>query len=243
VARLVSLRALRLADNRIHAVASDSFVALSSLRALHLDGNGIAYIYPRAFRGLGNLSVLQLDRNAVHFLPDDVFVDLGRLTELRLADNHVEHVWARTFRGLRSLHRLRLASNRLGNLPNGAFGDSPSLRHVQLDGNRLQMVGRCALAPGAVSSADLSRTPRLTLTLDANPLRCDCRMTWLLDVVASVDLRVSGTCWTDAVTPIPGGIVAALQETRESCGQFAAAKDSVYCLATTASNNTAARHL
>jgi len=30
------------------------------------------------------------------------------------------------------------------------------------------------------------------LLLDANPLRCDCRMTWLLDV----DLRVSGTCWT-----------------------------------------------
>jgi len=56
MSRLASLRALRLAENRIHAVASDSFVALSALRALHLDGNGIAYIYPRAFHGLGNLS-------------------------------------------------------------------------------------------------------------------------------------------------------------------------------------------
>lgn len=91
-----------------------------------LDGNGIAYIYPRAFRGLANLSVLQLDRNAVHFLPDDVFDDLGRLAELRLADNELEHVWARTFRGLRSLRSLRLTSNRLAHLPAGVFGDSPA---------------------------------------------------------------------------------------------------------------------
>jgi len=98
------------------------------------------------------------------------------------------------------------------------------------------MVGRCTLAAAAVSTA----VPRLTLTLDANPLRCDCRMTWLLDVVDSVDLRVSGTCWTDPVTPTPGGIIAALQQTRESCGQLAADKDSVYCLTTAASNSTAA---
>jgi len=40
VARLASLRALRLADNRIHAVGPRSFAALTALRALRLDGNG-----------------------------------------------------------------------------------------------------------------------------------------------------------------------------------------------------------
>jgi len=54
---------LSLGENRIQALFGDTFMYMRGLRALHLDGNGLGFVYERAFKGLHSLLSLALDHN------------------------------------------------------------------------------------------------------------------------------------------------------------------------------------
>jgi len=80
--------------------------------------------------------------------------------------------------GLKKLRLLDLSRNRIAVLPDGALRHSPKLQRVILDSNRLTTLRQCTLATG---SSDLPPYLR-TLSLVGNPLYCDCRLSWLVDV-------------------------------------------------------------
>lgn len=170
---------LRLADNRLTAIADGAFAALSaSLRALVLDRNSLAFLQSGSLRGLSDLVVLSLSDNRIALVGDGAFADLRQLRRLDLSGNRLERIWAGTFNGLAALESIDLSRNRLDRVPDGALRHATSLAALLLDGNRLgDGLGRCALYPGVVQS-----TLRSVSLLGTEQVRCRCRTRWLVEV-------------------------------------------------------------
>jgi Leucine-rich repeat (LRR) protein len=260
--RFPELRTLRLSGNRISSIVAGSFRGLSGLRSLTLDSNGLAFIHSDAFAGLQSLVRLSMGDNSIVFVPDGLFAGLGRLVELRLANNKIEHVWSRTFTGLRSLRRLDLTGNRLSQIPDDTFGPSttPRLALLLLDDNRLRTLRRCVFPPpgGGQSSVTVversqqvgrgeneddatlvfpipspSPTPRRLLSLTGNPtLICDCRLTWLANVIESGALR---TVWGLCDLQLPSSESTASESTGSSSSSSSSSSaSSSWLLAMTA---------
>ena len=158
------------------------------MRVLTLTGNGVQFVYDRAFDGLYSLLSLSLAHNHINFLPEDVFSPLVNLTDLLLHHNRLEFVWPRTFVGLRSLRRLTLAGNRLTSLPEAMLRHSSTLRYLDLADNSFRSVHRCAFP---VSTSALK-----TLSLIGNPVVCNCSLAWLAAEQSNVGGHrvVWGTC-------------------------------------------------
>jgi len=123
------------------------------------------------------------------FIPDHVFSQLRNLTSLDLSSNQLEHVWPRTFTGLRSLVRLRLAYNRLTKLPEGMLRHSPRLQRLNVDGNNLTTLRQCIVA---------RRTRLSALSMVGNPVECDCRLTWISQLIRYNRTSVWGSCLRDS---------------------------------------------
>ena len=182
---LLELEVLHLGENSIKALHSETFTYLENLKVLNLDGNQIEFVYSRAFDGLAGLLSLVLNHNKISFIPDNLFSGLINLTALWLQDNQIDYVWAKTFLGLKSLQVLKLSNNKLSNLPDNAFRQSSTLRHLDLDHNKLQVVRRCAV----------NKKHRLrSLSLVGNPITCDCKLAWVLDIRRDHGGTIWGSC-------------------------------------------------
>jgi len=146
------------------------------VQALSLDGNQLAFIYSKAFRGISGLLSLALQNNNISFLESGLFSNLNQLTTLFLQNNQLPTISPGTFDSLVSLTYIDLSRNQLKSesLPRAFLCQSTKLRHVYLDDNELRMLDSCILASQRASG--LTRT----LSLLGNPIRCDCSLTWLL---------------------------------------------------------------
>jgi len=166
---------LHLRHNKVTVLAADTFLLLGdNLLVLSLDGNGLEFIYSRAFDGLGRLKTLSLGDNKMTFLPGDTFSQMLNLTVLILRRIDLSSLFSRLFNKLVCLQRLDLSGNSLMHLPVGSLRNSAHLRYVDLADNDLTTLSSCAL-PDA-TSLRLS-----TLSLVGNDkLQCDCRLTWLV---------------------------------------------------------------
>jgi Leucine-rich repeat (LRR) protein len=192
---LLELELLRLGENRIGALHASTFSHMKRLRAMSLDRNRIRYVHDQAFDGLSQLVSLDLTGNEIAYLPDNLFKGLQNLVELRLANNRLEYIWTRTFGGLRSLRRLDLSANKIADLPDGVFRNSPGLEQLVLDDNQLTTLRRCTIvhSTSAVASSpvdidndansfekQVTSSSIRTVSLVGNPIRCDCRLAWIV---------------------------------------------------------------
>ncbi|KAK2140058.1 hypothetical protein LSH36_1497g00009 [Paralvinella palmiformis] len=170
---LGNLEALHLGENRINTLNSDTFVYAKGLKLLNLDNNGLAYIYDGAFGGLRSLKVLGLQHNKLNYLSDEMFTGLRNLSILWLQHNELEYMWAKNFDNLKRLQELHLSYNRLTGLPDRLLRSCSELAHLFVDHNALSTLKKCSLP----------RKIRLkTLSLLANPITCDCRLSWILEL-------------------------------------------------------------
>jgi Leucine-rich repeat (LRR) protein len=217
---LLELELLRLGENRITALHASTFSHMKRLRAMSLDRNRIRYVHDQAFDGLSQLVSLDLTGNEIAYLPDNLFKGLQNLVELRLANNRLEYVWTRTFGGLRSLRRLDLSANKIADLPDGVFRNSPGLEQLVLDDNQLTTLRRCTIVHStstvASSPVDIDNDANSfekqmtsssirTVSLVGNPIRCDCRLAWIVVTFPGTDrpaadwgggrtVRLRGSC-------------------------------------------------
>lgn len=181
---LKKLEVLYLGNNNIVTIHGHTFSHLSNLKILDLKKNGLKYIYDDAFRGLYKLLVLNLENNKLSLLMDQTFQDMENLKILWLQDNEVSMLWTQSFVGLIALQRLHLSGNKIESLRKGVFKHSSKLKILTLDKNMLHSIHKCIF----------SKSTRLkSLTLSGNPLHCDCRLTWLIDLV-NKDVNIWGTC-------------------------------------------------
>ena len=170
---LPRLESLHLGENQIVTLYADTFLDLPNLRLLNLDRNGLRFLLPDAFAGLRNLASLGLQHNKLGFLKDDVFSALTNVIILQLQSNEIEYIWVKTFTGLQAVTHLSLDENKIKNIPKGSFNECPRLRKITLDDNHIRELHRCVFLRG-------TRLKRLSIL--SNPMKCDCKLSWLQDL-------------------------------------------------------------
>lgn len=196
--RLINLKVLDLANNKIYRLAGNSFASLNKLQTLRLADNRFVgaseQIEPNksqsvdslAFHGLEkSLQDLSLKNTQLSFFPTAIS-RLHRLVFLNLAQNQLTQIPSRSFESMQYLTAINLERNRLTHLENGTFiGLESSLSSLSLLGNhltsypkrqldKLSSLGRLDLGFNAIDVLPVdafSGNPRLILiALDGNPL-------------------------------------------------------------------------
>ena len=135
---LVSLKTLRLGNNKLTALPTDIFSGLSSLTSLNLSLNNFSSLPDDGiFDELTSLTTLWLHFNQLTTLPDGIFEELTELTDLSLGNNRLTALPPGIFDELTKLTDLRLPSNQLASLPDGVFDGLTGLTELDLSYNQL----------------------------------------------------------------------------------------------------------
>lgn len=197
---LIVLAELYLGINAITTIPSGAFKDLSNLNKLDLKGAGFSNMSVDAFAGLETvIRVLDLSDNQLQRIPTEELGSLVRLEELSLGQNLFEIVPGAAFTGLVNLRRLditgslklhqvqsgafstntnleslSLAANKeLDDIQDGALSGLPHLKHVIFRDNALGSIAESLVPWAKLESFDVSD----------NPIRCDCRISWLRDLI------------------------------------------------------------
>jgi len=160
-----SIKILRLQDNQISEIISESFKNLNQLFVLEIHFNKIQKIKNDTFRGLSGMEYLIMFRNLIHTIEDysfaamkkmkflylfsnklekihnKMFRNLFSLTDLLLFENDMIEIEAESFIDLVRLEKLHLFSNKLSYLNNLTFVGLYSLRELWLQKNELKQIG------------------------------------------------------------------------------------------------------
>ena len=165
-----SLRELWVSNNRLMELRVSTFSGLENLQVLKLWGHKIAAIETSAFGSLDNLKELWLSENLLREMKTETFSGLERLEELHLGWNQLVVIETIAFASLKILRFLDLRNNLLTALQRETLHGLTQLETLILSHNDL-----VAMTPGVFSDH-----PRVVhLSLDGNPLRCDCELCWL----------------------------------------------------------------
>lgn len=203
---LKNLAELNLGINSFSTIPKGAFQDLKGLTRLDLKGAALFNISSESFKGLEALRILDLSDNRLRRIPTVELSTLSRLEHLSLGQNDFEVVPEGAFVGLTNLRKIEIsASLKLKKIEAGAFGANsnletiiitsnkalsevqegalsglPRLKHVILKDNSLT-----TLAEGLFPWSDLD-----VLDLSENPIRCDCHMVWLKNIL---QVRNNGT--------------------------------------------------
>ena len=206
---LTSLQELDIGDNNINSLGNHAFSSLSSLNKLSVDKNSITAIDKTAFVGLHQLNMLNLASNKLSNVIGKAFSVLDHLDILTLNDNPVGHLNSKFLSNcqmkelcLSNMSNLQwIEKEALYNLPNLVkleLHSNPMLSYVhpeavikapQLETIHLHNNNLLSLPEALVDSL-----PKLhSISLYDNPLRCDCNIKWLADVIKNSSASVNTT--------------------------------------------------
>ena len=168
---LTNLKGLYLEKNFLATSAMCQTVQhnLTSLTMLKLGSNVINAIPYGCFNQLTSLKYLYLQNNLISQMDDNAFFRLGNLKDLFLQHNELKLLKSRTFFGLHDLLLLDVSHNRIHYVEPEAFSSMPKLRSLYLRGNDI-----VTLSPNTFTSET-----HVFISLDHNPLVCNCSMSWL----------------------------------------------------------------
>ncbi|XP_076464777.1 uncharacterized protein LOC143296631 [Babylonia areolata] len=166
------LEVLQLGDNPLSVFHEDTFQQHSKLQHLTLDNTRLGgTLRKHTFRGL-NSSLKTLTISGAGLMARDLLAlsTLAALEYLDASRNDITDIPHGIFLTLHSLMKLNLSLNHVQSLPDSAFrGLETSLEVMDLTGNVLPTVSSCVF--------DGFRRLRV-LSLQNNPLMCDCRIAW-----------------------------------------------------------------
>lgn len=198
---LKSLAELNLGLNSFLTIPSGAFIDLSGLNQLGLKGAALYNISQDSFKGLDVLRILDLSDNRLKRIPTMELSTLKRLEQLSLGQNDFELIQEGAFIGMTNLRRIEISgSSKLKRIEASAFGANSNLEYLVISSNtdlaeveegalsglpRLKQVilrdnALTTLAEGLFQWSDLE-----ILDLSENPIRCDCQMIWLRNILLS----------------------------------------------------------
>nr|XP_054754629.1 reticulon-4 receptor-like 2 [Lytechinus pictus] len=153
--RLTKLVAEGTTRNTIHALENGTFCNLTSLKHLDLKANAITALNPEHFRDLDNLDIFDISGNRLTKIKANTFVNSPLLTEIKLSRNQITEIHRNAFVGLMRLNNL------------------------DLDGNLIKGMPQPRFLLGSLQLPTDSHFKRVAISLDDNPLRCDCHLNWI----------------------------------------------------------------
>ncbi|CAN8002026.1 unnamed protein product, partial [Ixodes hexagonus] len=158
---------------------------------LDLRYNNIREVPARIFEDLKQLDTLLLNNNQIRLIESHAFEGLRNLKHLYLFKNRIKYLDEKTFEGLQGLEQLYLQDNLLEEIGEPPFLGLLSLERLFLNHNRIHTVHKGALQ-------NLRQLRRLRL--DSNPLSCDCRLMWFVQMIQEKQTitQATGHCATPA---------------------------------------------
>lgn len=196
-----NLAEIYLGVNRFTLIKGGAFENLNELNRLDIRSTLLDTIPVDVFRGIENIRALDISDNQLVRIPSVELSKLKRLEELYIGQNDFKIVPERAFIGLKNLKKIDISgsiklitiesgaflpnsnleiisitSNKaFSDLHEGAFSGLPYLKHLMLRDNAL-----VTLTESLTHWSDLE-----TLDLTDNPLTCDCRLSWLRDLLSA----------------------------------------------------------
>ena len=168
---LVGLRELDLSENKIPRLPLGIFDPLGLLRTLSLANNDIRHVDQMPFQSCRDLLTLDMSNNLLSSIRDDWFVTTTRLTSLKLSHNRIEDIQAGSFDRLRQLEELDLSENYLSNFRNNTFANCRPLQKLNLARNpirKLTSPGITFAGLTALRELDLRGSCITTLVLNSS---------------------------------------------------------------------------
>lgn len=122
-----------------------------------------------------DVKILQLTRDSISYLHDTAFSTFHNLETLSLKVNPIKELKRSMFPNpALKLQQLIFSHTELEHLPTDLFTNMPQLQSIILADNKILTVDKTTFEPV------WNNLKKIDLT--GNPLRCDCRMNWLLGV-------------------------------------------------------------
>ncbi|XP_015914555.1 peroxidasin-like [Parasteatoda tepidariorum] len=160
------------------------FRNLKKLNTLEIKHGALESIEDLGKINLSNLKRLSFPGNRIDFIHDDAFSDNKKLVHVFLNDNNISTLKRTMFPNPASeLQEINLNYNEIGQLPDDIFSNMPKLKNLSVGGNKILVLNEKVF----------SLVWRQLDNFEAfeNELRCDCRMTWILQLKQPNTLRAT----------------------------------------------------
>ncbi|XP_071036759.1 leucine-rich repeat and fibronectin type-III domain-containing protein 5-like [Parasteatoda tepidariorum] len=155
-------------------------------RVFHIQLNNIGLEYIDSDVSCASyVEFLYLGSNRISYISDQAFASFAQLWKVDLQENKISEMK----RGMlpnpaKKLYMINLSSNQISSLPKDFFTNMPKLEKINLSENNFHILDETLYAPVWKEV--------ISLSLSGNPLRCDCRMKWLLNL--KFPFSTTGTC-------------------------------------------------
>jgi len=171
---MTKLKFLNLGNNYLKTLPLDVFEGLSALEELHLNDNLLESLPKNSFKALPNLKKLYLQNNQ---LQEDSFIEnFKNLEHIDLSNNHLKTIRARMFQNSRNLKTVKLCENKIEKIESASFDSLPRLTTGLLNDNSINTLDKSVFS----NTSNLEK-----VSLHGNPLRCDCNLYWIYNVMTS----------------------------------------------------------
>lgn len=204
-----SLMQLSLSSNSITAIESGTFASMTSLQNLDIDSQDLSVplTQPGLFNGLENslrmLSLQDVKLTSAH-LP--LLKPLKNVQILKLEHNLIDTIPDFAFSGM-SLNMLTVAYNSLTSVTQRQmYGIQNTLNSINFDYNGISTIDECVF----------KLFKNLTMvSLNNNPLRCDCALLWLYQLQQTTDNLFMAVC--DSPTSLKNSALKDLTDSQLTC--------------------------
>uniref|UniRef100_A0A672T4D9 LRRCT domain-containing protein n=1 Tax=Sinocyclocheilus grahami TaxID=75366 RepID=A0A672T4D9_SINGR len=202
---------LYLSDNHLSSLDAKTFEGAHEIMYLHLEGNKLTRFPSSAtLAHIPKLLKLHLERNLIAKLePSGLLSPVPQLTGLYLNNNIIANIVPKALDPAPKLD-VHLEAKALIEVPSDALGHAPLLSELLFSRNLIQWVFKstrslAGFGPGLLSLSlqenQLEELPDLStltglqnLTLNKNPLMCDCKLLPFRVWLKNVSLRVEAVC-------------------------------------------------
>ncbi|XP_071038994.1 leucine-rich repeat neuronal protein 3-like [Parasteatoda tepidariorum] len=160
------------------------FRKLKKLSTLEIENGALENIEDMGKINLENLKTVSFAENKINFIDDKAFSNCEKLMIVVLKNNKIS-ILKRTMipNPAPELIHIDLNHNEIEQLPDDMFSNMPKLENLSIGGNKILVIGE------TIFSSIWSQLE--TFEAMGNELRCDCRMTWILNTKQPKAIRAA----------------------------------------------------
>ncbi|XP_008200932.1 protein toll isoform X2 [Tribolium castaneum] len=171
---------------RLGEIPENVFENTTTLKVVELGGNDLEDLPENVFKGLTNLGKISLQHNKIKSI-SHLFKGLERITLLQLQKNSIEKIESEAFADLINLEKINLRGNRIKQINPLVFSRNHKLKTVVLADNEIvdkfeeaitstqtNNLIRWNLRHNRIQQIKLANWKNVSITLDYNPLICNC---------------------------------------------------------------------